>query len=430
MGICIASMIGAGIFIVPGEIGPLLGSPLNILVAWSIGGVLALCGGLIVAEIAAGNPQAGSVYRTVHTTLGPNWGYFFGTIAVFVGYFTSLSVVALAAADYIGHFLPSIDGRLIASVVIIIPAAIHGTRVLAGTLMNDLLVALKIGIVAVFVVAGLGTALETVPPPPDAPPPPDPVSASMGSAVVRITFAYLGWSAVNVVAGEVRKPSRTLPLAVLGSVGVVTAAYLLMNVVYMEAVDPMAMGAEGTDIGGIAARMIFGHAVGDLVTLAIIALIVSTAATMIFTGSRLVLAMSWRGELPARLGQVNRAGAPSMGVLIYAVIAMALLWSAPVGALLDYAGLLTTCCAALMAVSIVALRRRGGHRPFSMPLYPLPVIVSLGLSAWLVYSTIVEDTIIAVASVGTIAAIMLLRPWLTRPPDSTATTYTDANSRS
>lgn len=434
MGICVASMIGSGIFLVPGEIGPSLGTPANVLIAWTIGGLLALCGGFIVAEIATHKPSAGAVYRTVHDTLGPGAGYLFGTVSVFVGYFASLSVVALTAAGYISHFLPAIDVRLLATIVIIVPAVVHGTRVMAGTLLNDVLVALKLGIIAVFVVAGLGSNLETVMPSPDvapadAPEPPGPISASMGAAVVRISFAYLGWAAVNVVAGEVRRPGRNLPLAVLGSVALVTIAYLLINIVFMQAVAPAAMvnaaGEPLSDIGAVAARMIFGEAGGDIVSLAIIALVVSTAATMLFTGSRLLLAMSWKGELPAPLGRLNAAGAPGRSVLIYAAVGIALLWSVPVGALLDYAGVLTTCCAAMMGVALLVLRRRKSKQPFSMPLYPLPVVVFLGLTTWLLASTVLEDPLVAVASVGTIMIVMLVRPLLTRPVADPSDTYTD-----
>ncbi len=99
-GVCVASMIGSGIFSVPGLIGPSLGTQFNVLLAWTLGAVLALCGGFIVAEIAAGNPRAGSVYNTVHGTLGAGPGYLFGMISVLVGFIASLSVVALIAAAF------------------------------------------------------------------------------------------------------------------------------------------------------------------------------------------------------------------------------------------------------------------------------------------------------------------------------------------
>ena len=434
MGICVASMIGSGIFLVPGEIGPSLGTPGNVLIAWTIGGLLALCGGFIVAEIAAQRPCAGAVYRAVHDSLGPGAGYLFGTVSIFVGYFASLAVVALTAAGYMSHFLEAVDVRVLATLVIIVPAVIHGTRVMAGTLLNDVLVALKLGIVAVFVVAGFATDIEPIAALHDAPAPPGPISAPMGAAVVRISFAYLGWSAVNVVAGEVRRPGRNLPLAVLGSVVLVTLAYLLINIVFMQAVEPAAMvtgaGEPMSDIGAVAARAIFGDSGGDIVSLAIIALVVSTAATMIFTGSRLLLAMSWKGELPLPLGRLNAAGAPSSSVLIYAAIGIALLWSAPVGALLDYAGVLTTCCAAMMAVAAVVLRRRETNRVFSMPLYPLPIVIFLGLSGWLLASTVIEDPFVALASAGTIGVVVLVRPLLTRPAKNPTDTYTEGQRRS
>jgi len=422
-GICIASMIGSGIFSVPGIIGPSLGTPFNVLLAWTLGAVLALCGGFIVAEIAAANPTAGSVYHTIHNTLGARTGYLFGTVSVFVGYIASLAVVALITAAYAHHFLPEIDVRLLATAFIVVPATIHALKVIAGARLNDAFVALKLAIMAVFIGAGMFTHIDPITASAAAmaeAPPPAPFSIAVGAAVISINFAYLGWSSVNTVAGEVRRPQRTLPIAILGAVAVVTTTYLLINIVFMRAIPPAAMvGADDepmADIGAVVARLYFGEIGGDIVTLAIIAILLSTLTTMLFTGSRLFLAMAWKGELPASLGRCNAAGAPSTSIAWYAGISIVLLWVAPVEALLEYTGLLTTFCAALAGVTVLVLRRNVRGRPFSMPLHPLPACVFLALSGWLLVSSAWADPTVTLASIGTILCIVLLRPVLTRNP--------------
>ncbi len=429
MGICVATMIGSGIFSVPGLVGPALGTHLNVLLAWTLGGALALLGGFVFAELAAQRPTAGSVYHTVHDTLGNGMGYLYGMTGLVVGYIASLALIALIAADYVNHLIPAVDHRIIATVIVAVPASIHAWKVIAGARWNDALVVVKLALVAAFIVVGISADVVPIEPPMETPVPPAPFSLAVGAAVIQINFAYSGWSSVNTVAGEVRKPERTLPLAIICSVGVVTAVYVLMNVAFMRVIHPAAMvGDDGqpiADIGAVVATTIFGETGGMLVSLAIIGLLISTITTMLFTGSRLMLAMSWNGELPKPIGQCNGSGAPTCGVLVFAAIAVGLLWIAPVGRLLEFTGFVLTFCASLAGISIFVLRKRHSDRPFSMPVHPLPAILFLTLSAWLLFATTREQPMVALISAGTILALMLLRPWLTRRIVTDSKPYTE-----
>ena len=124
----------------------------------------------------------------------------------------------------------------------------------------------------------------------------------MGLAIISISFAYLGWSTAAEVAGEVRRPGRNLPLAIIGSVLIIGVLYLLMNVVYTSAIPPTAMvelNSKGelepmADIGSVVATHILGDKGGMLVTGAIVFLMISTLSTGLMTGGRTIAAMSWR----------------------------------------------------------------------------------------------------------------------------------------
>jgi len=200
---------------------------------------------------------------------------------------------------------------------------------------------------------------------------------------------------------------------------VVAVVYLLMNLVFMRAVPPAAManadGSPMTDIGYVVARMLLGDVGGDIVSLAVVALLVSTISTSLFAGSRLLMAMAWRGEVPAALGRCNAKGAPTMGMVCFAIVSVSLIWMAPVAALLEYAGLLTTVCASFMGVAVFIMRARNRKRPFSMPLHPMPVLVYLALSAWLIGSSVLASPVIAASSAGAVVLIVLMRRVLTRP---------------
>merc|ERR1711965_1035576 len=92
-GICVASMIGMGIFTVTGVIGSDLGSTTNLLLAWVIAGVVALAGALTIGELGAMRPKASAQYVIVHDSLGSSWGYLNGMITLFIGYIAAMAAI-------------------------------------------------------------------------------------------------------------------------------------------------------------------------------------------------------------------------------------------------------------------------------------------------------------------------------------------------
>ena len=455
MGICIASMIGAGIFTVTGTIGFELVTVSNLMIGWIIGGLVALCGGLAVAELAAMRPRASAQYEVVHEALGPSLGFLKGMITLLIGYVSSLAAVAMVAGEYVENVFPSVEPRLLATVLLLGLGLVHATTVIGGQRFNDLLVAFKVALIAAFIVFGFllmgdplvpspevlelarnlepDSALGTVPPLANDAEivahlreanGPSPFSAPIGLAVVSISFAYLGWATAAEVAGEIRRPGRNLPLAILGSVLLVGGLYLLVNLVYVGVVPPAAMvevGDDGTlkpmaDIGAVVATHLLGERGGMLVTLAIVFLFISTLSVGIMTGGRVVAAMSWRRELPEAAGSLNRRGAPSVAIALILVGTLPIIWVSGLAALFEYVGLLTTIAVMLAMTSIIVMRikRPDLERPFRIPLYPIPPLVSLGIGGWLVVSAAREDWQPVLYTSLTIGAIILARPVLVR----------------
>jgi amino acid transporter len=154
-------------------------------------------------------------------------------------------------------------------------------------------------------------------------------------------------------------------------------------------------------------------------SVAILLLLLSTLSTGIFVGGRILVAMASRGELPAALGRRRGNGAPTAAILLQGVITLIFLWSAGLSALLQYIGLLTIICASMSSFAVIIYRRRGVPRPWSMPLYPVPVVIALGLTGWAVYSSIVDQPWPAVASIATMVVVVLARPLLIRRTGST-----------
>jgi len=453
LGICVASMIGSGIFAVTGQIGAVLVTPTNIFIAWIVAAVIALAGALTLSEIAAMRPRASAQYVAVHEMLGPTVGYLNGMITLLIGYLASMAAVALIAGSYLQSLVPWADPRMAATVLLLGLGAIHAATVLGGTRLNDALVVLKVGVVLLLVVAGFAIVPEVFVPtaevveaaramdpasvlatvPLEAPPDaidehlraatgPPIWSGAIGAAVVSITFAYLGWSNAADVAGEVRNPGRNVPIAIVGSVLSVGVLYLLVNVVYLRVVPPAAMveiGRNGglqpmTSIGAVVAERLLGPVGGRLVTGSIVLLLASTLSVAVMTCGRVIAAMAWKGELPKPAGRLNPKGAPTIAILVQIAASIGIVWITGLKALLEYVGVLVTIAVALTMASAILFRWRRPEepRPFRMPLYPAPPLISIALGVWLVTSAAIEDWRPVAASVATLAAMLAARPLL------------------
>ncbi len=419
IGICAASMIGSGIFTITGLIGPALGSDFNVILAWILAGVLSLAGALTVSELASNRPVPGALYIAARETLGPRLGFVNGVVTVLVGYIAASAFIATVLGTYVASLLPQMPPVLTALLLVGTITTLHGRWLRSGARVNDGMAVLKIAVLLIFAVAGMLVVPASPIDAPDTLTPPAPWSAAMGAAVVSISFAYLGWSAAADVAGELKHPARSIPLSILGSVVLVTVLYVMVNMAFLRAIAPAAMidpatGEPMADIGAVASTALFGEAVGTLMTLAIIAILLSTLSTMLFTGGRVLLSMANEGEAPAALARRGPYGAPTFAIWAQALLIVPFIALPTLGGLLEYIGLLITFAASMSGLAVLVRRARGETRVWSMPLHPIPVAVFLSLSAWLAVTATIDTPMTALYSGTTLLVIVMLRPLLTR----------------
>lgn len=456
-GICIASMIGMGIFTVTGLWGSVLVSETNLILTWVIAAILALAGAISVSEIGAMRPHAGAQYLFNREALGSNVGYLNGMVSIFIAFLSSMAAIALVAGQYLEGVIPQLPGPITATVVLLVFAFVHGTTVVGGSRVNNLLVFMKVGLMLFFILAGFLVTREVQPIDPalleavKAQRPeltlaqmpagltaeeqdaflrsatgPAPLSAAVGLAVLGVTFAYAGWANSCVVGGEVRNPERNLPASVLGSVGLVAVIYLLVNIAYLRFIPPAAMlelDANGNvkemaNIGSVMATRIFGKVAGDVLAIAIFTLMVSTLSTVMMACGRVITAMSWKGELPEIFGRLNARGAPASAMVLQALVAIPIVWISGLKDLLSFIGILISCMICLTMISIIVMRRKqpNAHRPFRIPLYPIPPLLYVGVVGWMVVSSALDPDgwKPLMASAGAVIVLLLLKPIVTR----------------
>src|SRR5437868_6892300 len=236
----IGTVIGSGIFLVPGLVIKAVGNSLLVaLSVWVVGGILSLLGALTYGELGAMNPAAGGLYVYIRDCFGRFPAFLFGWILFFVVSTGSIATLAVAFSNYLGEFFPleHWTAKLISLLMIGIIAAVNvlGTRKSAN-LQN---VATMVKVVSILTMAGLliwsgnrfhaGSTVAIIP-----------MSLSsrvsgIGLALVSVLWAYEGWQYATFAAGETVNPRRDFPLAFLAGIFTLIGVYFLANLGYVAA---------------------------------------------------------------------------------------------------------------------------------------------------------------------------------------------------
>ena len=409
----IASMIGAGIFSSSGYLSGWLHSGTILIWAWLVGGLLALAGALSYGELGAMMPRAGGEYVYLRRSYGPVVGFLSGFVTFVAGFAAPAAGVALVLGAHVEKLAPSLPPWTSALGVIAVLTVAHGYGLRLGARVNDVATGLKVAFMVTFIVAGFAVT-PTAAPVTEVPASPGLASTSFARALVLVAFAYTGWNAAAYVGGEISRPRRNLPRALICGTGLVTVIYVALNLVFLRAANPEEM-AGLADVGAFAALRLFGDDVGALFTAGIILVLLSAISAFIMAGPRVALAMAREREVPRLFARVNDRGSPTPAVILLGAVAalMVLVVDDPEG-ILVFVGLLLTLSTGLAVFAVIVLRRRAPAeaRPFRVPGYPLVPLLFVLLSAWIVAYGLVqpEGWRPAVASLATIALGLILRP--------------------
>ncbi len=410
--VVVASMVGTGVFTTTGLLLADLGSPLAVLAAWAVGGVLALCGALSYAELAAALPRNGGEYQLLGRIFHPAAGFAAGVVSLVVGFSAPLAASALAFGQYLSAAVPGVPPTTAAVGVIVAAAALHGVHVRLGARAHAVATALEVALILALVLAGATRADPAFLVAQGPPAPPAPVFAA---ALVYVAFAYSGWNGAVYLAGEIRSPSRGLPLALLGGTALVVVLYLALNVVFLAAA-PGAELAGVVDVGRVVAARLLGAGAGRLVSALVALCLASSVSAMLLAGPRVYEVMGLDYPALAILSRRTRHGAPAVAVAVQAALAAAMIATASFGALLAYIGFTLSLVAGVCVAGVIVLRRREPDlaRPYRTWGYPVTPLLFVALSAWMVAHAILEKPAASWAGVATVLAALALQALLGR----------------
>ncbi|UCC98456.1 MAG: amino acid permease [Phycisphaerales bacterium] len=379
--VVIASMVGTGILVSPGYMMASLQNYPVIFGLWALGGLLALCGALCVAELAAALPQAGGEYVYLREAYGPMPAFLSGWTSFFLGFSAPLAVAGYIAALYLlapFGLAEKETGRLVqvtaaAIIVAITVPNLMGHRQSAWT--QNLTTIGKFGLFVVLVVMAFvfgggnfahitqGQSIGQV---------------KLGTAATQlfyVMFAYSGWNAASYLAGEVRNPGNILPRSLLLGTGLVIVLYLALNLVFAYAVPLADVGFDNAErVPQLAVENLFGPRASSVFSVLLGLAFLATVSAFIITGPRVYYAMAKDGLFPSVAGRVSSKGRiPVYAMLAQSACAIVILFVTDFQNLYKYAsvGLSIFAMLFIAAVYVLRWRRPDMERPFRVPGYPL-----------------------------------------------------------
>ena len=402
----IGTVIGSGIFLVPGAVLRPVGNSVPLaLAAWLTGGVLSLLGALTYGELSAMKPQAGGLYIYIRDCFGPFPAFLFGWTLFFVLSAGSVATLAVAFGAYFSEFVrltPWMVKWLSALMIAVIAVVnVRGTRGSAD--LQNAMTAIKIFAIVLMASAllWLGKSFATG----NAAPPgfgPGAYASGFGMAMISVLWAYEGWQYATFSAGEAINPQRNFPLAFLVGSATLIAIYLFANFGYLAALGPAGV-SRSNRVAASAVSLVIGPVAAKLVALTILVSIFSAANSIMLTAPRVYYAMARDGVFFNRLSEIH----PRYGTPAFAVIALAS-WAAILAAtgtfeqLLTYVIFIGWIFYALAAASLFVYRKRDpeAKRPYRVPGYPVTPSLFILAAAALVLNTIVAQPARAALGIG------------------------------
>jgi APA family basic amino acid/polyamine antiporter len=400
--IVMGGVVGVGIFMNPSVVAGHLHSPALILAAWVAGGIVALFGAFIYAELAARLPEAGGEYVYLREAIHPAAGFFYGWVALIVINGGGGAAMAVTFAEYLRLLVPvPVSDRVVGIAVLVLLTAVNCVGVRAASKVQSSLMLLRIAAVAVLAYCGarwlMHSPVARWTPLLDRPASFG-LATSFGSALIPVFFAYGGWQTANFVAAEVREPRKNLPRALLLGMAGVVILYLAVNLLCVRV-----LGAEGLAAASAPASAVMRRVAGETGARLLAAGIALSAlgflSQSVLTYPRVFYAMASDGWLPrAFAGLDSRSHAPVFAIVLSSLLAIAVLTVGRYDQILTYVESMDLFFFGLTATTLFVFRRREkrGDRAaeagsFRAPGHPWTTLVFIAVCFLVVLNSLVRN---------------------------------------
>jgi len=447
--IVVGITIGTGVFLKSAPMAQAVGSPLWVMAAWAVAGLVAMLGALCFAELGTLIPRAGGEYQYLRAAFGDLPGFLYVCMSFIIGA-ASLAAYGAAFGIFLSDVVPlpapwiernfELFGQpvtwqfglrqVIGVAVVAIFTIINLAGVAFGGRVQTFLTSLKVLsvvgiIVGVFLFAGgdadaaASARAVTI-----AATAPAATASAFGFAMLSALWAYSGWQYLPMAAAEVHDPSRNVPRAVIGGGLLVATLYLLVNAAYFYALPFEAVASasstahpEAPAVGARAAETFLGPQANSIAAIIFLISAVGALNGVLLTRARVPYAAACDGLFFRRFARLSPgASVPAASVVVHGVLAVLLAISGTFDQLTNLATVIFVLFWALSGIALLMLRRRmaDAPRPYRVPLYPFVPLAFVLIMTGVMVSTIIESPGEALASLALLALGLPLFPFFRR----------------
>ncbi len=420
--LAVAMVVGAGIFKSPALVAENAGATEWLFLAWALGGLVSLVGALCYGELATTFPNAGGDYHFLKLAYGRTVAFAFAWSRFAIINTGSIALLGFVFGDYLNQVLPlGAHGGAIYAALSVGGLTLLNLRGMDGNSKGDvILTGLEVAGVAMMAVAAGWIVLQGVAPMSPSPSASGPPPAGFGYALVFALLAYGGWNEIATMSAELRDGKRGMARALVVSVIVITALYMLAAWAFWRGLGIEALSRSTAPAADLMTRA-FGPHAGWLTAIAIACAAFTSINATIIVGGRTTYAAAHDFPALARLGRWDvQRGIPVAAYIAQGAVSMTLVAIAAsykgFATLVDYTAPVFWLFMALSGLAVIVLRFkfRAAERPFRAPLYPGPPLLFAAVSLAMTWSSLAYVRAgalfgVAVLAVGIVLAFLLVR---------------------
>ncbi|OIS61016.1 amino acid permease [Bacillus subtilis] len=394
----IGCVIGTGIFVITGTVAATGAGP-ALIISFILAGLACALAAFCYAEFSSSIPISGSVYSYSYVTLGELLAFLIGW-DLMLEYVIALSAVATGWSSYFQSLLagfnlhlpgaltgapgstPDAVFNLPAAVIILLITAIVSRGVKESTRFNNVIVLMKIAIILLFIIVGIGY----VKPDNWSPFMPFGMKGVILSAAT-VFFAYLGFDAVSNASEEVKNPQKNMPVGIISALAVCTVLYIAVSLV-LTGMMPYAKLNVGDPVS-FALKFVGQDTVAGIISVGAIIGITTVMLALLYAQVRLTFAMSRDGLLPGLFAKVHPSfKTPFRNTWLTGIVAAGIAGFINLGTLAHLVNMGTLAAFTVISIAVIVLRKKHPEikASFRVPFVPVVPIISAGICLWFMYS--------------------------------------------
>ena len=405
--IVIGCVIGAGVFFKPYAIYQSTGgAPGMGMLAWVFGGIASILAALTFAEVAVLIPRTGGMVAYLGEAYNEKIGFLAGWMQTVIFYPAFLAGYGVTVGRELGEYVGAQYAMPIAMAVILALVALNtlGSKTAGGIqVVSTICKLIPLVLLMVFgFIAGSGENPIFTPMVAEG----KSTGAVLGSTLLAVLFAFEGWTNVGAIAGEMKRPSRDMPLAIVGGVSIIMAVYFVINMAYLWVLPADELMNIQSPASAVAMK-IFGPTGGTLIKVGIIISVIGAANGFLMSGSRVAYQLAADKTLPfsAALSRLNGNHVPANSIILIGALACVYSLSGQFDMLTNLAVFSCWIFYTLTFACVIKLRRTHPEleRKYKVPLYPVIPILAILSGVYVVISQLFlsgkEATLLSIGSI-------------------------------